>query len=209
MPIIGGEILAAIQSWERAMQECPKPIAAGLLRASRSVRRSPRPASSSPPSERRAILNDLQLVDRLLLRHLCWGRKKRCIIVLTNPALIVVFSVGGFVLIFALCAAMFIKLYSPGSLSFVQALLISGWSIFVSTVLVIVFTALKTDLKPAPVIDGLSALILLCLSGVLITRQARKYGVEKSGWLGVGGKAILSAFALSSLFFAAYLVVHN
>jgi len=155
------------------------------------------------------ILNDLQLVDRLLLRHLCWGRKKRCIIVLTNPAIIVVFSVGGFVLIFALCAAMFIKLYSPGSLSFVQALLISGWSIFVSTVLVIVFTALKTDLKPAPVIDGLSALILLCLSGVLITRQARKYGVEKSGWLGVGGKAILSAFALSSLFFAAYLVVHN
>ena len=110
-----------------------------------------------------------------------WGRKKRCIIVLTNPAIIVVFSVGGFVLIFALCAAMFIKLYSPGSLSFVQALLISGWSIFVSTVLVIVFTALKPDLKPAPIIDGLSALILLCLSGVLITRQARKYGVGKIG----------------------------
>jgi hypothetical protein len=120
--------------------------------------------------------------------------------VLTNPAIIVVFSVGGFVLIFAFCAAVFIKLYSPG-LSFVQALLISGWSIFVSTVLVIVFTALKPDLKPAQVIDGLSALILLCLSGVLITRQARKYGVEKSGWLGVGGKAMLSVFALSSLFF--------
>jgi hypothetical protein len=64
-------------------------------------------------------------------------------------------------------------------------------------------------LKPATVIDGLSAVILLCLSGVLITRQARRYGVEKSGWLGVGGKAMLSVFALSSLFFGAYLVAHK
>ena len=127
---------------------------------------------------------------------------------ITSPAIIAVFSVGGFVLIFALCAAMFIKLYSP-RLSFVQALLIAGWSIFVSTVLLIVFTVVKPDLKPAPVIDGLSALILFCLSGVLITWQARKYGVEKSGWSGVGGKAMLSVFVLSSLFFGAYLVVHN
>jgi hypothetical protein len=82
---------------------------------------------------------------------------------------------------------MFIKLYSP-RLSFIQ--LIAGWSIFASTVLLIVFTVVKPDLKPAPVIDGLSALILFCLSGVLITWQARKYGVEKSGWLGVGGKAM-------------------
>ena len=29
--------------------------------------------------------------------------------------------------------------------------------------------------------------ILFCLSGVLITWQARRFGVEKSGWLGVGG----------------------
>jgi hypothetical protein len=128
--------------------------------------------------------------------------------VVTSPAIIAVFSVGGFVLIFALCAAMFTKLYSP-RLSFVQALLIAGWSIFVSTVLLIVFTVVKPDLKPAPVIDGLSALILFCLSGVLITWQARKYGVEKSGWLGVGGKAMLSVFVLSSLFFGAYFVVHN
>ena len=125
----------------------------------------------------------------------------------TSPAIIAVFSVGGFVLIFALCAAVFIKLYSP-RLSFVQALLIAGRSIFVSTVLLIVFAVVKPDLKPAPVIDGLSALILFCLSGVLITWQARN-GVEKSGWLGVGGKAMLSVFVLSSLFFGAYLVVHN
>ncbi len=128
---------------------------------------------------------------------------------LTSPAIIVVFSVGGFVLSLALCAAMFIKLYGPRSLSFFQALLIAGWSIFLSTILVIAFTVLKPDLKPAPVIDGLSALMLFCLSGVLITRQARKHGIEKSGWLGIGGKAMLSVLALAGLFFAAYLVVHN
>jgi hypothetical protein len=126
-----------------------------------------------------------------------------------SPAIVLVFSVGGFVLIFALCAAVFIKLYSPRPLSFVQALLIAGWSIFLSTILLIAFTVLKPDLKPAPVIDGLSALILLCLSGLLITREARKHGIEKTGWLGIGGKAMLSVLALIGLFFGAYLVVHN
>jgi len=34
-------------------------------------------------------------------------------------------------------------------------------------------------------------------AGVLITRRAQAYGIEKAGWLGVGGKTVLALVAFS------------
>ena len=85
-------------------------------------------------------------------------------------------------------------------------MIIAGWSFFLSTLLLVAFYIIKPGLNLD--IDSLVVLIWLTLSGVLITRQARKYDVEKSGWLGVGGKAILSVLAVSWVFVGVYLVVH-
>jgi hypothetical protein len=53
-----------------------------------------------------------------------------------------IFSIGLFIVIFASFAAVFIKLFER-RLSFVQALLIAGWSLFLSTLLLIVYSVLN------------------------------------------------------------------
>lgn len=51
-------------------------------------------------------------------------------------------------------------------------------------------------------IDGLVTLAAICIAGVITTLQAKKYGVRKTGWLGVGAKTAVPLIVLSWLFYA-------
>jgi hypothetical protein len=43
----------------------------------------------------------------------------------------------------------------------------------------------------------LVGLVMLCVAGSLITKLAKTYGIEKTGWLGVGAKSMLAVLAMS------------
>jgi hypothetical protein len=113
-----------------------------------------------------------------------------------------------FVVIFALFAAVFINLFER-RLSFVQALLIAGWSLFLSTLLLVVDSALRPALHLPQSVDAISSLVWLAITGMLITRQAQKYGIEKPGRLGLGAKVTLPILALGWAFVGVYLIVSN
>jgi hypothetical protein len=117
-------------------------------------------------------------------------------------------SVALFAAIFALLAAAFIKLFER-RLAFFQALLIAGWSFFLSTLVLVVYTFLRPVLHLPQSVDAISTLVWLAATGTLMTRRARKYGIEKPGWIGLGAKVTLSILALSWVFVGFYLVVSN
>ncbi len=112
---------------------------------------------------------------------------------------------GGGALLWGAVTALFVKYYSSG-LSWMQAFLISVTSLFLPSVLFVLYSVFAPILEQAlraqegpqgPHLWGLYNLIIvsiiISLGGALITRVlARNYGIKKSGWLGVGGKAILS-----------------
>jgi hypothetical protein len=45
--------------------------------------------------------------------------------------------------------------------------------------------------------DGLFTMVVMSVAGTIITKLARNCGIEKSGWLGVGGKSIVVLLGLS------------
>ena len=47
---------------------------------------------------------------------------------------------------------------------------------------------------------------MLILSFVLIAQRARTYGIKKTGWLGVGAKAILGLLVLSWVLVGLYVL---
>jgi hypothetical protein len=119
-----------------------------------------------------------------------------------------IFSVALFAAIFALFAAVFIKLFAR-QLTFVQALLIAGWSFFLSTLLLVVYTFLRPVLNLPQSVDTISTMVWMAITGTLITWRARKYGIEKPGWVGLGARVTLSLLALSWAFVGLYMVVSH
>jgi hypothetical protein len=53
----------------------------------------------------------------------------------------------------------------------------------------------------------LATIATLILTGVLITRRARAYGIDKAGWLGIGGKTILALLAFSWVLVGLYVLI--
>jgi len=50
-------------------------------------------------------------------------------------------------------------------------------------------------------------MVMLVLSGVLITRRAQTYGIKKTGWLGVGGKTMLALLAMGWVLVGLYSLI--
>ena len=93
-----------------------------------------------------------------------------------------------------LCAPL-LMYFSAGSLRFLQSLRIAALS------LTVMVPAIKLAVEPV-IAEGISliaTLLCMCGAGFLITQLAAREGVKKTGWLGVGAKSVLSAFALSQL----------
>jgi hypothetical protein len=101
-------------------------------------------------------------------------------------------------LVFALILAVFVKLFAR-PLAFFQAFFVSLVAAGVSMALYIFYTLSKPafGLAGSTSADGLVTLVMMSVMGSIITRLLRQYGIEKTGWLGVGAKIMLSLLVLS------------
>ena len=93
-----------------------------------------------------------------------------------------------------LCAPL-LMYFSEGRLTFLQSLRIAalGFAVMVPAI------SLAVEPVIAEQISLIAILLCICGAGFLITQLAAREGVKKTGWLGVGAKSVLSAFALSQL----------
>jgi hypothetical protein len=106
--------------------------------------------------------------------------------------------VGGTVLsvAFALLASAGVK-YFARRLPYSKAFLISLAGFAVGTILYIVYFIAKVVMALPNSVDGLFTLVVMSVAGTVITRLARNYGIEKTGWLGIGAKSIFVLLGLS------------
>lgn len=110
---------------------------------------------------------------------------------------------GGTVLTvaFAVLASAGVK-YFARSLPFSKAFLISLAGFAIGTILYVVYYFTKAAMAGPDTFDGLFTIVVMSVAGTVITRLARNYGIEKTGWLGIGGKSILMLLVLSWLIVA-------
>ena len=101
----------------------------------------------------------------------------------------VVMAVAGLVTTFA------VKYFAP-ALAWWQAFLVSLVSAGAALLFLITYTFLSGTLFPEW-IDSLAVVATFAVMGTLITLQARAYGVEKTGFVGVGGRSVLALLAFS------------
>ena len=83
--------------------------------------------------------------------------------------------------------------FSGRGLTFLQSLRISAVSFAVWAGIMLVFYFTVEPVTGRTV----SGILAMCPAGSLMTRLAAREGVTKTGWLGVGAKAVLSLIALS------------
>ena len=100
------------------------------------------------------------------------------------------------VVVSAIAVAPLLKYFSRGGLTFLQSLWILAVSFAVMTGIMLVFF-FAVEPVTGGTVTGLASLLSSCLAGSLITRLAKNEGVQKTGWLGVGAKSILSLIGLS------------
>lgn len=81
------------------------------------------------------------------------------------------------------------------------------FSFAISTLLIAVYYYVKAASGLPSSADSVATMVMLVMTGVLITRRARAYGIEKIGWLGVGGKTILTLLAFSWVLVGLYVLV--
>jgi hypothetical protein len=115
-----------------------------------------------------------------------------------NSGLVVSLAVGllpGYVLATLVYAAL--AKYLERSLTFWQALLITAVAVAVSFGLYVAYyLILKAPYRLNKDVDGLASLVAYCVLGIVITKLAANYGIKKTGWFGVGGKANLYLLGL-------------
>jgi hypothetical protein len=104
--------------------------------------------------------------------------------------------------IFSLIVAAVIK-FLERALTFGQAFLISLATNFVTLVLYIGYTVAKPQLGIPRDVDMLATLVVLSLTGIMITRLSANYGIKKVGWFGLGARAVFVLIGLSWVFTAA------
>ena len=69
----------------------------------------------------------------------------------------------------------------------------------VSWVLFIVYTFVRLVGGWSETLDSPFLLVVMCVAGDIITKLARNYGIERTGRLGVGAKAVFTFFVLQGL----------
>jgi hypothetical protein len=82
-------------------------------------------------------------------------------------------------------------------LTFTQSLLISAVACVVSIAIYAGYTLAKPSLGLDKTYDSPAAIVSWCILAIVVTRVARNYGIEKKGWLGLGGKANLWLLAVA------------
>jgi hypothetical protein len=92
-------------------------------------------------------------------------------------------------------------------LTFKQALLISALAILVPTAILIAFTFAKLFFAIGTSFDSVVNIFDYLVVGAIVTRLARNYGIEKYGWLGLGGRANICLLVLSLFLVAVYSLV--
>jgi len=87
--------------------------------------------------------------------------------------------------------------YLERSLTFWQALGIAAVAVAVSFAIYVVYVlGLKAPYHLNKDWDGLASLVAYCTLGIVITKLAANYGIKKTGWFGVGGRANLYLLGL-------------
>jgi hypothetical protein len=107
--------------------------------------------------------------------------------------------------VFAIVSAPFV-VYFSGALTFIQALRISAVGYAAMVALMFAFYVVK-PLDAGAEVEGLVAMLSLCLAGALITQLAARSGITKTGLLGVGAKAVLSLLAMSWVLAGVFYIV--
>jgi hypothetical protein len=117
-----------------------------------------------------------------------------------------IINLGTLILLMSLLATAGLKFFAR-PLTVGQAFIISVFSFSISTVLIALYYYVKASMGLAPSADAVAGIVMLVLSGVLITQRAQTYGIKKTGWLGVGGKTILALIALSWVLVGLYVLI--
>jgi hypothetical protein len=125
---------------------------------------------------------------------------------MTEAMVRVIASLTAFTVFMSLLATIGLKFFAR-SLSWGQAFIISIFSFAISALVIAVYFYVKAASGIPSSADSVATIVMLVLTGVLITRRARAYGIEKTGWLGVGGKTILSLIAFSWVLVGLYVLV--
>ena len=115
----------------------------------------------------------------------------------------VLLNLGLLSLIFGLVLGLCLKFFAR-SLRLIQALQIGWVSSLVGAVVPVAYFLAKPQLQLPEAIDGLLGLVTLCVMGVVATRLARSYGVQKAGYIGVGAKSVV---ALTVVFWIPILIM--
>jgi hypothetical protein len=124
---------------------------------------------------------------------------------MSDKLLVVFLYVGCFVFFLSVISAGLIKRFAQ-QLTLKEGFFIGLLAYAVSTVLLVVYFVAKPVFQIPTYLDGLTTVVWMCLAGIIITRQAGRYGVEKTGYLGVGAKTMLSVLVLSWVLVAIYAV---
>src|SRR5258706_558080 len=103
---------------------------------------------------------------------------------MTEAMVRVIISLGAFILFMSFLATAGIKFFAR-PLTFGQAFTISIFSFTISTLLIAVYFYVKASMGVPSSADSVATIVLLLLTGILITQRAQAYGVKKTGWLGV------------------------
>jgi hypothetical protein len=125
---------------------------------------------------------------------------------MTEAIVRVIIGLAAFILLMSLLATAGVKFFAR-PLSFGQAFVISVFSFTISTLLIAVYFFVKASMAIPSAADGVATTVSFLLTGVLITRRARAYGIKKTGWLGVGGKTMLALLAFSWALVGLYLAI--
>lgn len=108
--------------------------------------------------------------------------------------LVVYFGIVGLVCSLILAAA--IK-YFERALTFRQAFLISAVTNFITLVLFVTYRNVQPQLGvPKQITDMLATLAAMILTATIVTRLSANYGIKKTGWFGLGAKAVFGLYAL-------------
>jgi len=107
---------------------------------------------------------------------------------------------GIYVFVFAavvvLLASLLVKLFAR-ALPYSRGLLISLIAVGLSTLPLAIYYWAKSAVGIPQAADTVAVIAWMSLAGALISKQARKHGVEKAGFLGLGAKVMFCIIALT------------
>ena len=112
-----------------------------------------------------------------------------------------------FVVLVVICAGLLKWFARPLTVS--QALLVALFALGIATALLVVYSVAAAYLRIPRAYDSGPSIVWMLLAGTLMTRRARRYAIQKTGWLGVGAKVMLTVLALAWLVVLAGMAVES